>query len=415
MTYVEFFDEASAENICACLTNAPERVVLMGHKYKTMKKYVEIYKSVLKKRGYDVEFVCRTVNRNSLSDMVEELTKVIETYDNCIIGLTGGEDLSLVAAGIVFERFKDKKLQMHRFNIRNNKIIDCDQDGVTIEADVLKLSVAENMQIYGGKLVYEDEKPQGTYVWDVDDEFFDEINAIWDICKKDVRLWNTQISVFAAAESVRDTNEDVLTTVASAATVESIVESGGGKFVSIGDIVRGLYDAGILREYSYDGHTLKIRYKNMQMKRCLTKAGLALEMKIFVTALAAKENGEPVYNDVVNGAYIDWDGETGVDPNAANTENEVDVVMMRGLVPVFVSCKNGRIEMEELYKLNTVATKFGGKYVKKVLVAEALDSDSAFSRHLRQRAQDMGIRLVENIHDKTQTELEKIVKSLWSN
>ena len=71
--------------------------------------------------------------------------------------------------------------------------------------------------------------------------------------------------------------------------------------------------------------------------------------------------------------------------------------------------------MEELYKLNTVASRFGGKYVKKVLVAEALDPDSAFTKHLRQRAQDMGIRLVESINSKSQAEIEKIVKSLWSN
>ncbi|MBQ4039540.1 MAG: hypothetical protein IJC91_00270, partial [Oscillospiraceae bacterium] len=62
----------------------------------------EIYKEMLRKRGHDVEFTCRTINRNDLSDIVEELTRVIETYDDCLIGLTGGEDLSIVAAGIVY-------------------------------------------------------------------------------------------------------------------------------------------------------------------------------------------------------------------------------------------------------------------------------------------------------------------------
>ena len=415
MTYIEFFDETSTENICACLTNVPDRVVLMGNKLKLMSKYAEIYKEMLNKRGHDVEIICKTINRNSLDDIVNELIKVVETYDDCVIGLTGGEELSLVAAGIVFERFKDKKIQMHKFNIRNNRIIDCDKDGVTIEKLAPELSVEENIHIYGGSVLSEEDKPQGTYYWDVDDEFHDEINAMWDVCKQDVRLWNTQIAVFAAAESVRDPKEDVLTTVASAAAVENVVESGGGKFVSVGTIIRGLYDAGILREYSYDGQTIRIRYKNMQMKRCLTKAGLALEMKVFVTALAAKDDGVPVYNDVMNGVYIDWDGELSENSDEANTENEVDIILMKGMVPVFISCKNGRVEMEELYKLNTVASRFGGKYVKKVLVAEALDSDSAFSNHFRQRARDMGIRLVEHIHDKTQPEIEKIIRSLWNS
>ena len=47
-------------------------------------------------------------------------------------------DLFLVAAGIVAEKYKDKNIQMHRFNLRNNKIYDCDMDGVTIhEKEIL--------------------------------------------------------------------------------------------------------------------------------------------------------------------------------------------------------------------------------------------------------------------------------------
>lgn len=415
MTYIEFFDRMSVENICACLTNVPERVVMLGDNMKTLNRYAEIYTSLLQKRGYAVEFICRTVNRNNLSDIVEKLTKLVEQYSDCVFGLTGGEDLSLVAAGIVFERFKDKKLQMHRFNIRSNRLYDCDQDGVTIEKLTPALTVDENIQIYGGAVAYEEEKPQGTYVWDIDDEFYSEMNALWDVCKNDVKAWNNQISVFAAAETVRDREFDILTTVASASAVKRVVEAGGGKFVSDSDIVRGLFNAGLLREYKFDGDNYKIKYKNMQIKRCLTKAGLALEMKIFVTALAAEEKGEPVYNDVMNGVCIDWDGKIQDQSMFADTANEIDVIMMKGMVPVFVSCKNGRVDMEELYKLSAVAEKFGGKYAKKVLFAEALDPTSTFTKHIRQRSSDMGIRLVEGIRNMTSAELDKLIKNLWRN
>lgn len=415
MTYIEFFDRMSVENICACLTNIPERVILLGDNIKTLNKFADIYKLLLQKRGHVVEFICKTVNRNNLFDVVEKLTKLVEQYDDCVFGLTGGEDISLVAAGIVFERFKHKNLQMHRFNIRSNKLYDCDQDGVTIESFTPALSVDENIQLYGGAVAYEGEKPQGTYIWDIDDEFYSEMNAIWDVCKNDVKAWNNQISVFAAAETVRDREFDVLTTIAPAAAVKHAVETGGGKFVSDSDIVRGLFKAGLIRAYKFDGETYEIKYKNMQIKRCLTKAGLALEMKIFVTALTAKENGVSVYNDVMNGVCIDWDGKIQDQSMFADTANEIDVIMMKGMVPVFVSCKNGRVDMEELYKLSAVAEKFGGKYAKKVLFAEALDPNSTFTKHIRQRASDMGIRLVEGIRNMTPTELDKLIKNLWRN
>ena len=44
MTYVEFFDRTSIENICACLTDAPERVIFLGDNAKLMKRYIENYK-----------------------------------------------------------------------------------------------------------------------------------------------------------------------------------------------------------------------------------------------------------------------------------------------------------------------------------------------------------------------------------
>lgn len=46
MTYVEFFDRTSIENICACLTDAPERVIFLGDNAKLMKRYIENYKKV---------------------------------------------------------------------------------------------------------------------------------------------------------------------------------------------------------------------------------------------------------------------------------------------------------------------------------------------------------------------------------
>ena len=34
MTYIEFFDKNASENICACLSCAPDRVILLGESTK---------------------------------------------------------------------------------------------------------------------------------------------------------------------------------------------------------------------------------------------------------------------------------------------------------------------------------------------------------------------------------------------
>lgn len=88
-------------------------------------------------------------------------------------------------------------------------------------------------------------------------------------------------------------------------------------------------------------------------------------MKVFLVALEEKENdGTKTYNDVMNGVYIDWDGDISMGRYGYDTENEIDVIIMHSIVSVFALCKNGYVDKDELYKLNAVATRFGGKYAK---------------------------------------------------
>ena len=137
-------------------------------------------------------------------------------------------------------------------------------------------------------------------------------------------------------------------------------------------------------------------------------------MYITVKAKLAKdEDGNPVYNDVRNGAFIDWDGVCHGNDGEYDTENEIDVIMIHGLIPVFVSCKNGAVRMDELYKLDAVATRFGGKYAKKIMIAIALGGDTSFAYHFRQRAKDMNIRLIENVQHMTEKEVDEAVESFW--
>ena len=81
-------------------------------------------------------------------------------------------------------------------------------------------------------------------------------------------------------------------------------------------------------------------------------------------------------------------------------------MVMRDLIPLFISCKNGEVHKEALYELDTVAKKFGGKYGKKYLIATYLSSDKESVKYLKQRAKDMNITLIDNINTKTKTEIK---------
>jgi hypothetical protein len=124
------------------------------------------------------------------------------------------------------------------------------------------------------------------------------------------------------------------------------------------------------------------------------------------------KNGAPLYHDVKVGVVIDWD--RAEEDEEYRTINEIDVVAMKGSIPIFISCKNGDFDANELYKLNTVAEHFGNKYSKKVLISTELDKLGEKSDYIRARMDDMGIRSVENVDEMNDSELERVLRSLWS-
>lgn len=413
MTYVEFFDKCSIENIGSCLTRIPERVIFIGNDSKLMTKYIEYYSKVFSERGENIEFLFQTTSKSNADKAIRLLSEIVETYDDCVFDITGGNEILLFALGAVFAMHPEKNIQIHRINFQNGTLFDCDKDGKTIYEGFPMLSVDEHIRIYGGSVVYGNIDQGYTYMWDLNPLFLKDLDIIWDICRADVSRWNKQIGCFAAVEALGYVSNDGLTITVPQAVLEA--QSSMQYHVYFEEIVNKLLAKGLLKSYENSEEAgLKISYKNKRVKKFLTKAGLALEMKIFTAAKNTYDNGAPVYNDALNGVVIDWDGVACSKKGGYDTENEIDILLMHGTVPVFISCKNGAVTSDELYKLNTVAERFGGKYSKKVLIATALDPLDYVNQPLFQRAEDMDIKVITGIQNLDDNELKKKLKNLWN-
>ena len=134
-----------------------------------------------------------------------------------------------------------------------------------------------------------------------------------------------------------------------------------------------------------------------------------LELVTYMCAMNAKnKKGNKIYCDALCGVVIDWDGEihTGRE-SVRDTENEIDGLFVKGMVPVFVSCKNGDVDEDELYKLDCVANKFGIKYAKKILVVTDLQKNYNATLRFRNRARKMGIMVVDSVHKMTPAQISK--------
>jgi len=413
MTIIEFYDKMSVENIISALLCAPQKVIFVGDNRKKMQRSIAVYKEVSEIRGLEIAFSYKTVGKNNLRAITEVLSQIVEENPDCIFDLNGGDELYLVALGMIVGKYPEK-IQMHRFNIQNNILVDCDLEGNVCQRAATALTVSENIQIYGGKVLFSPEKADGTYLWDYNDEFMKDVRGMWEICRENTGLWNTQINAMDKMNSLMG-REGSLEVDIDIRQVKSELEKRREKFVFHEHIFKSLNEKGIIQNLQMDDKRVFFMYKNEQIKKCLTKAGQILEMYITVVAKSLRdEDGEELYNDVLTGVYIDWDGE--VEPQEkADVTNEIDVLLMKGLVPIFISCKNGFIEYEELYKLSVVAGRFGGRYVKKVLIASGLDRMGMKAEYIRARAKDMNIRIIEDVDEMSEENLSRIMKSLWIN
>ena len=406
MTCVEFFDNNVIENIFTCLTVKPDRVILIGDVGRTLEAHAVRYSNFIKEKGLDMEFCYCTIPKNDRAAIVDRLCRIVEEYDDCIFDLTGGEEMYIAAAGMINERYSDRGIQMHRVNYLNGKAYDIDGDRqVVSEKDMPELTVEDCIKLYGGKIA-----KNGRSAFTADTQSISDINALWDICREDPTAWNRQIGILAAAEAATD-GDDPLKTSVPDAFIRKKLSVEGIDYSRFRRILDGLIKAKLIQTGFTEDDRFTVRYKNAAIKDCLTVSGRALEMQLYIAALNLKKKGELFYNDVENNVVIDWDGADECD--STDAVNEIDVMMMRGVVPVFVSCKNGKFKSDELYKLNSVAARFGGKYAKKVL-AVANPVDTGYDSHILQRAKEMHIKIIDNLCTLDSGGIIKELRKFWS-
>lgn len=420
MTAVEFYDRTPIENVISSLTTKPEKIIFIvsGNHAKKFKKNYERFAELHKIDNIEVDF--RKVMANNLDNIVEVLSEIAETEEECFFDLTGGFDLMLVAMGIVKQKYADKNIQIQRFNVNNGVVTDCDKDGKVIYSGAPKLSVTENIVIHGGNIRYEDnpmnngKEDKGTYSWNLTEQFIADVEKMWELCKKNLGNWNINLNVLCEIERILNSKKQLDVSIPVSA-VEHYLQKENIKKLNIEDFLRKLEGKNLIHSLRVDGVNISFVYKDMQVKNCLIKAGTVLEIKVLLAAKQlTDENGEQYYSDSMNGVYIDWDGvfHDKNDP-IKDTENEIDVILMKGIIPVFISCKNGAVDDDELYKLETVAERFGGLYVKKVLIATYLGNKKGTSRkYFEKRAADMGIRFIADFHKKGNEEILEIIRGL---
>lgn len=382
---IEFFDTEPLENIVTCLHFKMDKVIFFGQADVMTDEAKEITKQALIKNCNVSEVSFREVSMKDIDSILQELTRVVQQEEQrgnqCFFDLTGGADMLLVAMGMFSATHNTP---MHRFDIADGELKILNTDAAHIdtcaESQKISLTIQDLVQLHGGVIAHGMQKKFKENLNDL--SFRQAITALWQVASANMQRWNGFSAVLKATKT---TAESVLNERLDRKKVKRLADSNHAIGAEAGflDYLKQLEQAQCIENLTAQPDWISFRYKSARLRNCLLDAGSVLEMHTYYERLESD-----LYDECKIGTHLKWGVNATDDGYIVN--NEIDVLLLRGYVLTFISCKGGSADQMDLYELDTVASRFGGKYAQKELVTV-----SELDFHHRQRAEEMGISVVE--------------------
>lgn len=419
MTVVELFDISPLQNLSGILNFPADTVYFAGSNYKRMTQNEEVYKKILLRHGIKAQIKYLCIPKYDIGFAVDKFCQIAKADNEVIFDVSGGDDYILAAAGIAAEKCASSGVFISHFSVRSGRFVSFGKaDYEPLRKARINLTADEVIELHGGKIVYEDEKRNGTVRWNFEkDGFREDVLKMWSICRRDCRDWNKNSARMGELENFAHSLIGDRYAVLDKVSIRKKYAVSSGKSALLCELtphLDSLCAKGLITEYINNSDLLEFCFRNRQVRSCLLKAGNVLELVTYMTAKGLKNRqGLNVYSDTLSGVVLDWDGKLHMgNDSIKDTENEIDGLFVKGMIPVFVSCKNGNVDENELYKLSCVAEKFGIKYAKKVLVVTDLQKSYTSQQRFYARAHEMGIKIIDGVHKKTEREFAKQLASI---
>lgn len=373
---VEFYSEEPLENIMAMIKYTPEKIIFLGHKDNMITKRINDIKQFRDSRCPNVELEFTEVPKDDLNGAIDMLTDIIKNNPGVRFELTGGSELILIALGCIAARMNISKLRIDPFT---GKEIEIKGSEVNTSDYHYNISIAEEIILHGGVLTSQ----TGSYSdWKFTEEFRSDIRTMWEICRRYRGNWNKHCACIDELRKNMPNQHEGW---------EELYKNPLGDAIHL---LKDLRDEGLIKDYSETGKKVIFRFKNSMIRKIIGKAGNMLELHVY--EVATRDNY--IFSDAIIGAHIDWDGEIhDVEHPGYDTMNEIDVILMKDVCPIFISCKSGKAGGSALHELETVSRKFGGKYARKALVLAKACDDTTGTQYFKQRARDMHIWIIDDV------------------
>ena len=364
---IEFYDSENIENVISLDIENFDKVYFLDLRDEDNSRGVaKAHLTEFIRTRYNTPTHFISISDTSLPAIAAVLKSIVKDDGEYVIDITGGSENIIAAMGFFAATMSKSNVRIHKFDIKSSTRI-CYFPTAKEEKVKPTFTVPDIIAMNGGKILGD----EGSYRYNLlDGKLENETLRLWNCVKGIARDWNKFCGIPTITQNGR-----------TAKLIEQKTES------ACRNVIRHLQRHGIIsdpkmltignkRYYTYKANIPE--YAEFLYE----KAGNLLEIYSYI---AAVHTG--VFDDCCVSVPLDWDGRPD------GTTNEIDLILTRDAVPIFVSCKNTEIENEYLYEISTLTRHFGGEYAKTMII-----SNYSNQYKLRERAKEMDIILIDNIN-----------------
>jgi len=388
-TLLEIFDERPMENVLATDTFRPETTVfLCADAVAADRTLHESYRRYFLRRGLNTKVVFVKTDLMAVGPVINSLRRLTSEYEDCALDITGGSDAVLFACGLFCA---EEPLPVFTFSRRSSRFYNIRNAGfVDRQPTVLTYSVSDVFLMAGAEI------QEGRDQADNLREHMDQFPGFYNICDDFRRGWTDAVSYFQQISAPDKYGNYTM----DAGGDWQVKGPQGHRLTADAALLTRLADLGFILDLDIEeGRSVRFRFCDASVRFWLRDVGSFLELYVWDVC---RRSG--LFNDLRCSTVVNWDG---LPPRDAVT-NEIDVMAVRGIKPLLLSCKACPVKTEAVNELAVLRDRFGGQ-----MASAAVVTTYPCKAVTRRRAMELGMDIIDRA-DLSEGRLQARLKALSS-
>lgn len=377
-TLIEIYDKDEAiHNVLITLIFKPKNVIFLVESALTEKEEQNV-RHFLEIHGAQPDITFVHFPNWGVQQMVRTLEEITWQYEDITFEITGGNSY-LVSVISQYAFTRDISLLYKVWKRKNLIVLNHLQDE-TIEITLPHFKIGDILNLYGAGIdhldhfrsLFNDEQRLQRYTH-LSHIYFMHLDA-----------WDSLIDWFQKSEYIEEWGDDGVPN--GTLRIEGNALS-GKKAKRLIPVFKDLDDGDILKILQIDEFKTVVKLRDKDIAIAFKIQGAWLELW---TYLVLKRMD--LFDDLHMSVIINWD--KGKHHNNNRITNEIDVIGIRGLTSVFISCKmslSGR-SVYDMYEIKILCEKFGGMRAKAVMVT--LEKEKKINPVFLHKAEELGVTVI---------------------